>query len=130
MIPKLAILPLLFTACLTAQVPQRKGVAFGSFSSLHYIAEGAGDVVGMELLVIPNMTSAYVVFQCAEGVPSEPALVPAKVIGPKIEFTVKQRGGMCNGEYRGDANSRGMLLKGSSAKHPEFLLRKRSYWAQ
>jgi hypothetical protein len=127
--PRIGIFVLLLTSLVAAQSVQRKGVAFGSFSSLRYLGE-TGDVVGMELLVMPNMSSSYVVLQCAEGAPSEPVLVPAKVSGTKIEFTVKQLGGDCNGEYRGDANTKGMILKRSSANHPEFLLRKKSYWAQ
>jgi hypothetical protein len=128
--PRIGIFALLLTSSVAAQsVPQRKGVVFSSFSSLHYVGE-AGGVVGIELLVMPNMNTAYVVLQCAEGAPSEPLLVPAKVSGTKIEFTVKQPGGNCNGEYRGDANTKGMILKRSSASHPEFLLRKKSYWAQ
>lgn len=81
-------------------------------------------------MVLPNMNSAYVVFQCAEGVPSEPVLVPAKVSGKRLEFTVSQREGTCNGDYVGEASARGMMLKRSGAERPEFLLRKKSYWAE
>ena len=120
----------LLTIGMTAQgIPQRRGLVFGTFSSLRFVEE-SGDLLGEELIVLPNMNSAYVVFQCAEGNASEPVLVPAVVKGTKIQFSIDQKDGMCNGSYVGIASAKGIILKNGSGNHPEFLLRRRSYWAQ
>jgi hypothetical protein len=110
-------------------IPQRGGIVFGSFSSFHSIPE-SGDVVGREVLVLPNKNSAYVVFQCAEGGVGEPVLAPAEVSGTNVSFKITQKDGFCNGTYVGSSTAKGMILRKSSERNSEFLLRKRSYWAQ
>ena len=76
------------------------------------------------------MDSPYVVFQCAEGVPSEPIFISAKVNGPDVRFTANESGGMCNGVYEGRAALKGITLREAKSKTKEFLRRKKSYWAQ
>ncbi len=133
LILKYSLTLLSLLSCTDAQtrsnVPQRRGIVFGSFSSLHYIPE-TGGIIGREVLVLPNMNSAYVVFQCAKGGVGEPVLAPAEVSGTQVSFKITQKDGFCNGTYVGSITAKGMILRESSERNGEFLLRKRSYWAQ
>lgn len=86
-------------------------------------------MLGAELTVIQQYNTAYVIFQCAEGVPTDPVFVPARVTGSTVEFTVKQENGVCNGKYSATATAKGVRLSSDiSPGTNEFLPRRRSYW--
>jgi hypothetical protein len=114
---------------------QRHGPAFGTFSNLHYIAQ-TGDVVGTEITIIPQYKTAYAIFQCSEGAPSDPFLVPVSINGNQIQFTVHSRDKSCEGTFIGTITTRGMTIvaqsdnKGQKAPEAgELLLRRASYWS-
>ncbi len=102
---------------------------FGTYSSLVYGAKDTGDLNGTELTVIPQYISAYVLFQCAEGVPSMPLLVPAKVTSDSVDFVIPDStDAMCPGKYHGVLTARGLRLAHNGSV--ELIPRRRSYWAQ
>ena len=108
----------------------RHGIGFGTFSDLHCIEE-SGDVLGTEVTVIPQYTSAYAIFQCAEGAPTTPVLIPVQIRGNQITFKVSSPES-CPGTYTGVVTSSGMKL---SVTQSDFngngvLPRRKSYWAR
>jgi hypothetical protein len=103
----------------------RQGPIFGTFSSLKANAE-TGDVLGKEITILPQYKSARVIFQCAEGEPEEPVLVPATTTLNSVDFDIKLPSSPCNGHYHGTLTPTGLRLGG---QYPETLPRKKSYWA-
>ena len=113
----------------------RHGQAFGTFSNMHYIAQ-TGDVVGTEITIIPQYQTAYAIFQCSEGAPSDPVFVPVSINGNEIRFTVHTRDKSCDGAFAGTITARGLKLvapnenKGQKPSEAgELLSRRASYWS-
>ena len=102
---------------------------FGPFTNLRYVDEGAGDIIGYEVTIIPQYRQPYAIFQCAEGVPSDPILVPLHVENGTITFTVEKTG-MCDGNYHASLAKSGLRLRATNRAHPEYLLRTTSYWSK
>src|SRR5438876_9654201 len=68
----------------------------GTFSNLRYNSEG-GDLLGLEILIVRAQgdRGGYVAFvQLAEGGAPYSALVPLRVDGAKVEFTLPGDGSM------------------------------------
>jgi hypothetical protein len=114
---------------------QRHAPAFGTFSNMHYIAQ-TGDVVGTEITIIPQYQTAYAIFQCSEGAPSDPVFVPVSINGNQIRFTVHTRDKSCDGVFTGTITARGLKLtvqsedKNQKASEAGVLLSRRaSYWS-
>ena len=101
----------------------------GLFSSMRFVPE-AEDVVGMEVFITYATNGMdghyYVHFQDAGGVPDEPALVRASVVGHDIEFTVPEVGTF-KGKVRMDAIE-GKMTFVSGNEEMIRLPRKKSYW--
>jgi hypothetical protein len=103
---------------------------------MHYIAQ-TGDVVGTEITIIPQYQTAYAIFQCSEGAPSDPVFVPVSISGNQIRFTVHTRDKSCDGAFTGTITARGLKLvaqndnKGQKASEEagELLSRRASYWS-
>jgi hypothetical protein len=132
-----ALLTLLVASMQAQSTPaQRHGPVFGTFSNLHYIDQ-TGDVVGTELTIIPQYQTAYAIFQCSEGSPSDPVFVPVTINGNQIQFTVHSRDKSCDGVFTGTMTARGLkLVAQSENKSPkaseasELLSRRASYWSR
>jgi hypothetical protein len=114
---------------------QRHGPAFGTFSNMHYIAQ-TGDVVGTEITIIPQYQTAYAIFQCSQGAPSDPVLVPVSISGNQIRFTVHTRDKSCDGTFTGTITARSLKLTPQSedknqkaSEAGELLSRRASYWS-
>jgi hypothetical protein len=114
---------------------QRHSPAFGTFSNMHYIAQ-TGDVVGTELTIIPQYQTAYAIFQCSEGTPSDPVFVPVSISGNQIQFTVHTRDKSCDGNFTGTITAHGLKLIAQSenkgqkpSEGGELLSRRPSYWS-
>lgn len=114
---------------------QRHGQVFGTFSNMHYIEE-TGDVVGTEITIIPQYKTAYAIFQCAEGAPSNPVFVPVSLNGNQIRFTVHSGDKSCDGVFTGTITAQGLRLIAHSETGGrdafdwgELLLRQASYWS-
>jgi len=102
---------------------------------MHYIAQ-TGDVVGTEITIIPQYQTAYAIFQCSEGAPSDPVFVPVSINGNEIQFTVHTRDKSCDGVFAGTITARGLKLvapnenKGQKPSEAgELLSRRASYWS-
>ncbi|WP_433972335.1 hypothetical protein [Tunturiibacter lichenicola] len=131
-----ALFVVLATSAQAQSTPdQRHGPAFGTFSSMHYIAQ-TGDVVGTEITIIPQYQTAYAIFQCSQGAPSDPVFVPVSINGNQIQFTVHTRDESCDGVFTGTITARGLKLVAQSenksqkaSEAGELLSRRASYWS-
>ena len=98
----------------------------GIYSDLTYSAE-EGDVGGIELFVVNSNHGYYVVYQSAEGEPGVPVVIPAKVEGHHLRFSVPASvdgRGTFSGSVSGDALSGKFTGNGEDV----HLKRKASYW--
>jgi hypothetical protein len=99
----------------------------GIYSDLQYNSEG-GDLLGMELLIIPSDPSGYRAFvQIAEGGPPFAAIVPLLVDGSRVEFTLPE-GSAYSGEHFVGTLSGAKLVLHSPQGTEETLKRGKSYW--
>jgi len=57
----------------------------GTYTSFEYYEE-SGDVLGIEIFIIPSDKEDWVVFQTSEGYPEAPIIVPAKIFDNVITF--------------------------------------------
>lgn len=57
----------------------------GTYTSFEYHEE-SGDIVGIEISIIPSRTEYWVVFQESQGEPRAPIIVPAKIYNDTITF--------------------------------------------
>jgi hypothetical protein len=90
----------------------------GTYSS--FKSTESGDIVGEEIRVLQFDYSKryWVIYQCAEGEPSEPVFVQAELKAPKVlEFTVSE-GLLCAGTYTATFTSEAVTLKQSLFKTP------------
>ena len=104
----------------------------GSYSDMRSVPE-SGDILGIEVFVLPSRSGYQVVFQDAEGSPNVPTVVPAKIEKNHIEFDLPERQGY-SGKFVGvitNNDMRGEFTNGqlsSSGKKTFILKRGRSYW--
>ncbi|MBF0217151.1 MAG: peptidylprolyl isomerase [Candidatus Omnitrophica bacterium] len=100
----------------------------GIYSSLDYINE-SGDLVGMEVLIFPGGPgrdhSALV--QIAEGEAPYAALVPVKVHGSRIRFTMPKNGPVGPEHYAGTIKDDALVIEYIKGGE-EILKRGKSYW--
>jgi hypothetical protein len=99
----------------------------GIYSNLGY-NQGGGDLLGMELMVIPGGGGGYTVFvQIAQGGAPETAITTLAVDGNKIAFEMPEDGAYPGQRLAGTLTATGMRLKWSSGD-VEVLKRGKSYW--
>jgi len=133
-IKKLAIVVSL-TFVMSAQAQptpqQRHGINFGTFSNLHYIEE-AGDLLGIEITIVPQYKTSYAIVQFAEGWPTEPIFVPIELKGNRFHFVLQTGGGSYDGDFSGTISQRGMTLHSPSEMYDAagFIPRRASYWTR
>jgi hypothetical protein len=97
----------------------------GIYTDMSYNTEG-GDVIGTEIFVVDTNRGYYVVFQSGEGEPSVPVVVPAKVSGSSIRFTLPS--GTEGGTFTGTIGATQLIGSFSSNHQTIHLKRKASYW--
>jgi len=104
----------------------------GIYSDMTFNKEG-GDVLGIEIFVLFTRSGYWVVFQDAEGSPSEPVITAAEIKNNEITFSLPERNGYV-GTFRGRIG-KGVLVGGfDSGQQATFggrefkLKRKSSYW--
>ena len=104
---------------------------FGTFSNLQYVNE-TGDVIGLEITIVPQYLTAYAIFQCAEGSPSPPVFVPVTIKGNRVSLTVSRGDTGCEGIYSGVVTARGLTLDQQQVgpATDRFLPRRASYWSR
>jgi hypothetical protein len=116
------------TAERASQVPRVAGI----YSNLSFNSEG-GDVLGIEILIVPSSRGYAVVFQSSEGEPAVPVVVLANLVGNKLTFTLPSDSSYA-GAFVGTITAEGM--EGSFAEgHKDpggspiiRLKRGKSYW--
>jgi hypothetical protein len=96
----------------------------GIYSDLHYNGE-AGDLFGMELLIIPSKAGYVACVQVAEGGAPFVAVVPIFVSGAQVQFTMPASygGQHITGSFAGTK----LVLRWPKGQQ-EVLLRGKSYW--
>jgi hypothetical protein len=102
----------------------------GTFSNLHYNSEG-GDLLGMEVLIVPAQGDrvGFVAFvQLAEGDAPRSALVPLKVNGTKVEFTLPADGALPEIHFSGVVSKEHLVGTWSPSGEQEVLKHGVSYW--
>jgi|SRR5215469_8025043 len=115
--------------CTAAPPPAPQIRITGTFSNLTYNSEG-GDLLGMEVLIVPAEGDrvGFVAFvQLAEGGAPRSALVPLKVDGAKVEFTLPQDGAAPELHFSGVV-SKSELVGAWTHGEREVLRRGVSYW--
>ena len=121
----IAILKCLVCFSLFTYGLDRKVKVTGLFSDMHYV-EGAGDVIGTEILISFSTNGYWVYVQMAEGVPGNPALVNATVTDDKIEFVLPESMG---GRFTGHVTDKGLVGKFERFCNKNTTLPPRkSYW--
>ncbi|TMI23115.1 hypothetical protein E6H36_11440 [Candidatus Bathyarchaeota archaeon] len=103
----------------------------GTFSNLEYNQEG-GDLLGIEIKIVPTRKGYQGAIQIAEGGPSELMVVDVFFQGDRVKFQIpssyKSYGG---GVFEGTIDSHGMKgrlsFKGGTGDN-ETSIRRHSYW--
>ena len=93
-----------FCVGLCLLIPAHAETTFGGTYSSFKSHRGSGDLVGVELHILPSRKGYFVVFQSSEGEPDEPVLVPAIVKASKLSFILPP-GGSYTGKFTGEINS-------------------------
>ena len=111
---------------------QRHGPQFGTFSDLHRVEE-TGDLLGIEITVLPFYRTAYVIIQYGQGVRAWRSNAGAGVTKTHIHFKVESGppdvGSPCTGEFSAVVTPGGIKLRVGELD-AGFLPRRRSYWAR
>jgi hypothetical protein len=123
-------LVLLALPVLAAEAPAPVLKVSGIYSDLAYNVEG-GDLLGMELLIVPAGSEAKdhwnVFVQIAEGGAPYCVVVPLTINGAKIEFTIPPGGSYGGTRFAGTISATEIRL--SIPQGPEERLRRgKSYW--
>jgi hypothetical protein len=107
-----------------AQTQELRTRVTGTYSNLHYNSE-AGDLLGMELLIIPSKAGYVACVQVAEGGVPFVAVVPFSVSGVQVQFTMPASygGQRITGSFTGTK----LVLRWPKGQQ-EILLRGKSYW--
>ena len=107
-----------------AQQPQQR--IAGIYSNLYYNEEG-GDLLGMELLIIPKSSGYVACVQVAEGGSPDVVVVPVSIRGASIEFTMPRNSPYSGAHLSGTITSSGIVLHWPQGDK-EVLPRSKSYW--
>lgn len=98
----------------------------GLFSDMAYNRDG-GDVIGIEVFITYSGKGYFVVYQSAEGEPTVPVVVPAKISGTSISFDVPADTDP-RGSFTGTMNAHELVGAFSGNQTTVHLRRKASYW--
>jgi hypothetical protein len=101
----------------------------GIYSSFRS-SEQSGDIVGMELHIVPDPTGFSGIVQASEGGPGYPEVVPVAVEASTVRFAIlpSSRCGLAPGEYTGSVTGDKLLLSGPDWESPRLLKRGKSFW--
>jgi hypothetical protein len=101
----------------------------GIYSSLRYVEE-TGDLVGLEIMVIPtgNHVEWNAVIQVAEGGSPSVAIVPLTALKDHFEFHMPADGPLAHIRCEVRFLAMGAELSGSSCFEEHSLKRTKSYW--
>jgi hypothetical protein len=101
----------------------------GMYSSLAN-SQRSGDVVGMELFVVPGGNSLHGVLQGSEGAPGTPIVVPLQASGSSVRFSVPPNCSCAlpQGDYTAQLSRSGAKVRGPREFGERQLARTVSYW--
>ena len=124
----LIILILAFTMCPFPASAENKLKITGIYSDMNYNAEG-GDLLGMEVFIMFSTdgikSDYYATVQMAEGVPTPPVLIKAKINDDQIELSFPY--GSQKMKFKGRVTNDGIKGKFAGQKAQIFLKRKQSH---
>ncbi len=112
---------------------QKKARVTGFYSDMHYIEE-AGDVIGTEVWIVYARGSYWATVQVAEGAPEPPVVVPVRVSGQRVSFSVTEPVVGPDGRpapglvLKFDGTATEAALRGIFAGERVSLKRGNSYW--
>lgn len=98
----------------------------GIYSDLHYSQEG-GDLLGMELLVVPTESGYAAFVQIAEGGAPYTAMTPVGIAGTHVSFELPPGGAYGGVRFTGEWNGSSLVVTWP-AGDVETLRRGKSYW--
>ena len=102
----------------------------GLFSTLR-LSEASGDLVGVEIHIVPNPVGYSAIVQGAEGAPGFPEVVTVTVQARTIDFVIPEGSGsgLPPGKYSGTIVREGLRLNGPTEHYNNYLIpRASSYW--
>ena len=124
---------LMTTSIRPLEAVEKKVKVPGIYSDLHYNSEG-GDLLGTEIFIVFSDANGVAFFQCWEGGTTMPVVVPVKVEGDGISFSVPTPS-LGEGKYQGNVSAAGFdgtwhhrLGNGSFSDEKIHLKRTKSYW--
>lgn len=99
----------------------------GTFSSFK-LSSQSGDIVGMEIHIVPTPKGYSAIVQGSEGAPGFPEVFEVNQQNNNISFAIPESTatGVRPGVYKGSISESGLTLRGSSRNYE--LTRKPSYW--
>ena len=98
----------------------------GIYSDMYYNDEG-GDIIGHELFIVYSRDNYYVFFQSSEGEPDMPQLVPARIEGSAIYFTLVSSDAKVI-QFNGVITDDELTGKFDNSERLIILRRGKSYW--
>jgi hypothetical protein len=125
----LILLILLLPVCTLSQdrEPVRDQVT-GIYSDLHYNKEG-GDLLGMELVIVPSQSGYTAFVQIAEGGAPYVTTVPFIAKEALVSFTLPQGGPYSGKRFEGKLSESSLAIKSQTGSQAtEILKRGPSYW--
>jgi hypothetical protein len=102
----------------------------GVFSTFRW-SERSGDLVGVEIHIVPNPVGYSAIVQGSEGAPGFPEVVSVTVKATSIEFVIPQESGsgLPPGKYNGTITKEGLRLDGPAGHYKNVLIpRAASFW--
>ena len=102
----------------------------GIYSSFHY-SEKSGDLVGMEIQIIPDPIGYSAIVQASEGAPAFPEVYRINIKGKSFKLDIPKSSscGLVPGEYSGTFNEMTLILKGQNSPSRKYALPKgKSFW--
>ena len=85
-----AVLTLVILYCGVSVADEKKAVKITGVYSDMRISQQSGDVIGIEIVLVPSRAGYFVVFQASEGEPDKPLVVPARVSRDGLEFVLPE----------------------------------------
>jgi hypothetical protein len=112
-------------ACAQQAVSQRPKIT-GMYSDMSYNSEG-GDILGIEVFLVYSRDGYRVIYQSSEGEPASPIVIPAKVKGNSISFSLPSSTDP-RGDFTGIVEPTEMVGTFSGNGETVHLPRRSSYW--
>jgi hypothetical protein len=112
-------------ACGHQVVSQRQKIT-GMYSNMSYNNEG-GDILGVEVFLVYSRDGYRVVYQSSEGEPASPIVLPARIDGKTISFSLPSNIDP-RGNFAGNIEPTELVGRFSGNGQTVHLMRRPSYW--